>query len=615
MPAVLFAAVLPLAYLDATRERTHESTSERCRTRARPPPVVSRRWALPRVAVVGCRPALGRKSRRSRCQRAVERADRGDWASRTPTPLHGGRPSMTRDRPVPVAPASRLRAGRPRGRGCRTSGRRRARRPPRGVGSTLPPNSLRLGQTGRRAGIARPGGRSGSGSSVPAISMPVGDLALPVGRGRLRIERICAARSSARPRSLADPWWSEKPDRVRGLAARRRAAVRSAPGRRCGGAWRWPPGTGTAPTPIAAGEQDADLLDCHRGLEWPGPVAAKRSCALPCTIPLDTQQASVGARGSPRTREMPTLGCGHASEAWRYADTGVSRRGTSSWSWKTRPRGAPGRSARSRSGDLSRIDGRRRGTCSFLPGAPRHCSVGRRYHCARRTTRHIGSRGCSADTRPVSGRCSCSPTACWRSCCSSCCRRPVRRRLAGHLAPAPRAAGVVAIAYAVAWVVVLWLHGLYRPRARWTIRSEGLAIARATVVLGLDHRHRALRLPAAGRQPPLPAPPVPVAVAADARRRAIALRLAFEWLRARGYNQRYVLVVGAGPRGAGVRDEARGPSRARPAGPWLRRRRDAAELRPAVALPRAARRDRDAPPLRGHRRGRDLPAVHASGIA
>ena len=44
---------------------------------------------------------------------------------------------------------------------------------------------------------------------------------------------------------------------------------------------------------------------------------------------------------------------------------------------------------------------------------------------------------------------------------------------------------LVAAGYAVAWVVILWLHGLYRPRARWSVRSEALAILRATVIFGL----------------------------------------------------------------------------------------------------------------------------------
>src|SRR3972149_6346703 len=35
------------------------------------------------------------------------------------------------------------------------------------------------------------------------------------------------------------------------------------------------------------------------------------------------------------------------------------------------------------------------------------------------------------------------------------------------------------------WVIVLDLHGLSRPRARWTIRSEALAVARSAVVMAL----------------------------------------------------------------------------------------------------------------------------------
>lgn len=44
---------------------------------------------------------------------------------------------------------------------------------------------------------------------------------------------------------------------------------------------------------------------------------------------------------------------------------------------------------------------------------------------------------------------------------------------------------VFAVANAGAWVAVLRFNGLYRPRARWTIRSEGLAVARATIALAL----------------------------------------------------------------------------------------------------------------------------------
>jgi exopolysaccharide biosynthesis polyprenyl glycosylphosphotransferase len=103
---------------------------------------------------------------------------------------------------------------------------------------------------------------------------------------------------------------------------------------------------------------------------------------------------------------------------------------------------------------------------------------------------------------------------------------------------------VVAIGYALAWVAVLWLHGLYRPRARWTIRSEAFAILRATLVLGLITGTVlfAFRLPDVSRLFLLLLFPAQWLVTLATR---IGLRFAFERLRARGYNQRYVLVVGS----------------------------------------------------------------------
>ena len=106
---------------------------------------------------------------------------------------------------------------------------------------------------------------------------------------------------------------------------------------------------------------------------------------------------------------------------------------------------------------------------------------------------------------------------------------------------------VFAVGYAVAWVTVLWFHGLYRPRARWTIRSEGLAIGRAVLVLGLVAGTVlfAFRLPDVSRLFLLALFPAQWLVTLATR---IAMRVAFERMRARGYNLRYVLVVGAGPR-------------------------------------------------------------------
>ncbi|HLX34651.1 MAG TPA: sugar transferase [Candidatus Limnocylindrales bacterium] len=106
---------------------------------------------------------------------------------------------------------------------------------------------------------------------------------------------------------------------------------------------------------------------------------------------------------------------------------------------------------------------------------------------------------------------------------------------------------VFAVGYAAAWVGVLWYHGLYRPRARWTIRSEGLAIARAAVVMALITGTVlfAIKMPDVSRLFLVVLFPSQWALTLATR---VALRIGFEWLRARGLNTRYVLVVGAGPR-------------------------------------------------------------------
>jgi exopolysaccharide biosynthesis polyprenyl glycosylphosphotransferase len=103
---------------------------------------------------------------------------------------------------------------------------------------------------------------------------------------------------------------------------------------------------------------------------------------------------------------------------------------------------------------------------------------------------------------------------------------------------------LVALGYAVVWVGILWLHGLYRPRARWTIRSEALSIGRAVVVLGLITGTVlfAFRLPDVSRLFLLLLFPSQWMLTLATR---VALRVAFERLRAGGYNQRYILVVGS----------------------------------------------------------------------
>ncbi len=102
--------------------------------------------------------------------------------------------------------------------------------------------------------------------------------------------------------------------------------------------------------------------------------------------------------------------------------------------------------------------------------------------------------------------------------------------------------------YSLGWVVVLTFSGLYRPRARWSIRSEAIDIGRATVVMALLTLSVLFlfHLPNVSRLFLLVLFPTQALVTLATRG---ALRLGFEALRRRGYNMRFVLVLGAGPRG------------------------------------------------------------------
>ncbi|NJD27512.1 MAG: sugar transferase [Chloroflexi bacterium] len=106
---------------------------------------------------------------------------------------------------------------------------------------------------------------------------------------------------------------------------------------------------------------------------------------------------------------------------------------------------------------------------------------------------------------------------------------------------------LAALVFATTWVIILWLSGLYRPRARWSIRSEAIAIAKATVVMGLITGTVlfAIRLPDVSRLFLILLFPSQWLLTLATR---VVLRWGFERLRARGYNARYVLVVGSGPR-------------------------------------------------------------------
>jgi len=102
--------------------------------------------------------------------------------------------------------------------------------------------------------------------------------------------------------------------------------------------------------------------------------------------------------------------------------------------------------------------------------------------------------------------------------------------------------------YAGGWIAILALHGLYRPRARWTIRSEAADLARATVVMVLLSLSVLFffKLPDVSRLFLLFLFPTQFVLTLATR---ALLRLGFRWLREQGYNARFVVIVGAGPRG------------------------------------------------------------------
>ena len=104
---------------------------------------------------------------------------------------------------------------------------------------------------------------------------------------------------------------------------------------------------------------------------------------------------------------------------------------------------------------------------------------------------------------------------------------------------------LAAILFGIGWVVALWYHGLYRLRVRWQLRTEAKDIARSTVLfaaitlasLFVIHRDNVSRLFLLAIF--IAQPLVTLA------ERSI-LRIAFSNLRQRGYNARYMLVVGTG---------------------------------------------------------------------
>ena len=114
-----------------------------------------------------------------------------------------------------------------------------------------------------------------------------------------------------------------------------------------------------------------------------------------------------------------------------------------------------------------------------------------------------------------------------------------------YIVPEPLALPII---LGVGWVAILAYFGLYRPRARWSVKTEAIDIAKATAVLTAITLSVlfVFKLPDVSRLFLLGFFP---ALAATTLLDRLALRMLFRRLRKGGWNQRFVLVAGAGPRG------------------------------------------------------------------
>ena len=103
----------------------------------------------------------------------------------------------------------------------------------------------------------------------------------------------------------------------------------------------------------------------------------------------------------------------------------------------------------------------------------------------------------------------------------------------------------IATAYTTAWVGSLWLHDLYRMRSRWSIRSEIRDVLRADLLLAVASFSALFlfKLPDVSRRFLITLFVVQLIVTLASR---ISIRLALGSLRDRGYNRRFLLVVGTG---------------------------------------------------------------------
>jgi exopolysaccharide biosynthesis polyprenyl glycosylphosphotransferase len=112
---------------------------------------------------------------------------------------------------------------------------------------------------------------------------------------------------------------------------------------------------------------------------------------------------------------------------------------------------------------------------------------------------------------------------------------------------------LAALLYGAGWTFTLWLKGLYRLRARWSLRSEfsDVAIAGVVIAIAVVATLFLFKLPDVSRLLLLFLFPVQVLVTFTSR---LLLRVLFAKARERGFNLRHVLVAGANAEGQAFAD-------------------------------------------------------------
>jgi exopolysaccharide biosynthesis polyprenyl glycosylphosphotransferase len=104
---------------------------------------------------------------------------------------------------------------------------------------------------------------------------------------------------------------------------------------------------------------------------------------------------------------------------------------------------------------------------------------------------------------------------------------------------------IAAAVYGAGWLFVMWLQGMYRLRARWSLRTDIVALLRATAMLLLATLLVLvlLRLSDGARFILITLFSAQAALAIASR---VVLRRLFGFLRSRGHITRYMLIAGAG---------------------------------------------------------------------